>query len=48
MCFKLKIALVGGYRGMSSYWNEYGIYNTNTGLQYMCSQKSKVSIRDIT
>ena len=24
--FKLKIALVGGHRGMSGYWNEYGIY----------------------
>ena len=24
--FKLKIALVGGYRGMSGYWNEYGTY----------------------
>ena len=25
--FKLKKALVGGYRGMSGYWNEYGTHN---------------------
>ena len=24
--FKLKMTLMGGYRGMSGYWNEYGIW----------------------
>ena len=26
--FKLKMMLMGGYRGMSGYWNKYGIHST--------------------
>ena len=27
--FKLKMTLMGGYRGMSGYWNEYGTILVN-------------------